>query len=176
MQHWINCDNCDKRECLSVCLSVSLCSHIPETILSNFIKFTVHSMCVDEGVDFCVCLCPRLEKKNTWAINTNLVHMQSMPGPQPDLSMHDRAIKGQRSRSRGYQMHCWRGSAGRYDCSSERSSISCESSSRHRIEVLRIRSRKRLDFFSQNISHNFRRTNLTCSLAYTCKFANFNSF
>jgi len=83
MQHWINCDNCDKRECLSVCLSVSLCSHIPETILSNFIKFTVHSMCVDEGVDFCVCLCPRLEKK-TLELSTQTWYTCS---PCQDLSL-----------------------------------------------------------------------------------------
>ena len=65
-----------------------------------------------------VCLlCARVtcsKRKTARAIDTKFGrHIYSMAGPRHVLSL---SSKGQRTRSRGHQMHCRRGHAGRYDC------------------------------------------------------------
>jgi len=67
-----------------------------------------------------VCLCVSVwvctvKEKRLELSTLNLVHMYivCMALARPALTMRS---KGQRSSSRGYQMRCCRGYAGRYDC------------------------------------------------------------
>jgi len=55
-------------------------------------------------------VCPCYTKKMARAINTKL-------GWQRRSACTDQGSNGQRSRSNGYQMHSWHGTAGRHDCS-----------------------------------------------------------
>ena len=62
----------------------------------------------------CVCLCVRaLTRTRLELLTVNLVHIQRMIVARRILVLK---LKGQRSRSRGYQMCCWRGCTCQDDC------------------------------------------------------------
>jgi len=61
-----------------------------------------------ESVTLYVCVCVSETKKRLKLSTPNLVHTYSMAGHRHALTLR---FKGQRSRSQGYEMCCWRGCA-----------------------------------------------------------------